>query len=591
MTKPTNDETNKKKKNLSRNDKVNADKGIATSNADTAREDIATSNADTTSEDIALNNANENMANNDSNNFVLVDTDANENILNDTDTNDFVLVDNDTNNDTQNTDNASEGTPHDMIIHNVKDSALVKKTKGELQNVDNSHDFVLVDKENENTQDIDNAIVETTTTGVLQSDDKLIKTKKTGFFQNKKLSGGNDNQNTNLTPAISSPQEDTAFKKKLKAFCKRYFIDAFSGMAQGLFCTLIIGTIIKQLGVLITKAGTGAGFAVGNALIVVGNIASLLMGAGIGVGIAKSLKSSNLVIFSAIVAGMVGSFSMNFVEGAFWANNIPINTIFLRPGNPIGAYVCSVLACEIGNLVSGKTKIDIILVPFVVVITSLISIYIAWPFVKLIDYIGIGIAKATAVTPAVMGIIISVSMGILLTMPTSSAAIWIAIATPILTNPASSATDVYSILLAGGAAVVGCSCHMVGFAVTSYRENGVGGLIAQGIGTSMIQIPNIMRKPIIMLPEIIASFILGPISTCGFKLLCGSSGGGMGTSGLVGVIDTITQSTAYGLDPALMWCGVIFLMFVFPAIITLTCSEIMRKLGWIKFGDMKLDNN
>lgn len=385
--------------------------------------------------------------------------------------------------------------------------------------------------------------------------------------------------------------EEKSFPKKAKAFCKRYFIDAFSGMAQGLFCTLIIGTIIKQLGILIAKAGTPAGLAVGNALIVTGTIASLLMGAGIGVGIAKSLKSSNLVLFTALVAGMIGSFSMNFVKGAFWPNDTPISMINLLPGNPIGAYVCTVLACEVGNKLSGKTKIDIILIPFVVTITALISIYIAWPFVKAIDYIGIGIAKATAITPAAMGIIIAVVMGILLTMPTSSAAIWIAVATPILgANAAASAVDINSMLLAGGAAVVGCSCHMVGFAVSSYRENGFGGLIAQGIGTSMLQIPNIMKKPVIMLPEIIASFILGPIATCCFGLKCGISGGGMGTSGFVGIIDTIACSTNAGMDPALMWCGIIFLMIVLPAVICLLVSELMRKIGWIKFGDMKLES-
>ncbi len=403
-------------------------------------------------------------------------------------------------------------------------------------------------------------------------------------------------KNSDLTAcsnvATATPEEYVPLtpKQHVKNFCKKYFIDAFSGMAQGLFCTLIIGTIIKELGKLILKANTPAGLAVGNALIVLGSIASLMMGAGIGIGIAKSLKAPNLVMFSAIIAGMVGSFSMKFVDGVFWTSGTAISTIALLPGNPIGAYVCTVFAVEIANKLSGKTKIDIILIPFVVSIVSLICIYVAWPFVKLVDLIGLGVAKATAITPAAMGIVIAVVMGILLTMPTSSAAIWIAVASPILSNPAAhSVADVNAILLAGGAATVGCACHMVGFAVTSYRENGFGGLIAQGIGTSMLQIPNIMKKPIIMLPEIIASFILGPISTCGFKLMCGASGGGMGTSGFVGIIDTITQSTANGLSPAMMWSGIILLMIVLPAVISLICSEIMRKFGWIKFGDMKLD--
>ena len=383
-------------------------------------------------------------------------------------------------------------------------------------------------------------------------------------------------------------KKDSPIKAKVKAFCTKYFIDAFSGMAQGLFCTLIIGTIIKELGKLICTAGTPAGYAVGNALIMMGSIASLLMGAGIGVGIAKALKANNLVMFTAIVAGMIGSFSMKFVDGAFWTEDamLGLASLKLLPGNPIGAYICSVLAIEVGKKVSG-TKIDIILVPFVVSIVSLISIYIAWPFVKLVDYIGLGVAKATYIAPAPMGMIVAIVMGVLLTMPTSSAAIWIAVATPVLASE--DPNLVYAMQLAGGAAVVGCACQMMGFAVASYRENGFGGFIAQGIGTSMLQIPNIMRKPIIILPEVLASFILGPISTCGFKLLCGASGGGMGTSGFVGVIDTINVSTSAGLNPAMMWCGVIFLLFVLPALLSFIFSEIFRKLGWIKFGDQKLD--
>ena len=392
-------------------------------------------------------------------------------------------------------------------------------------------------------------------------------------------------------------KEDSPFKKKAKAFFKTYFIDAFSGMAQGLFCTLIIGTIIKTIGELICKAGTPTGYAVGNALRTMGVIAQFLMGAGVGIGIAKALKANNLVMFTAAIAGMVGSFSLIFVNGTdgkgivFWTEELAMQgfvNLPMKPGDPIGAYICTVLAVECGKKVSG-TKIDIILVPFVVSIVSLISIYFAWPFVTLVKLIGEGIAEATHIAPAPMGMIIAVVMGILLTMPTSSAAIWIALAAPVLNNPANSPEIIYAMQLAGGAAVVGCSCQMIGFAVASYRENGFGGFIAQGIGTSMLQIPNIMRKPRIMIPEIVASLILGPISTCGFKLLCGWSGGGMGTSGFVGVIDTIAVSTAGGLDPAMMWCGVIFLLFVFPAIISFAVSEIMRHFGWIKFGDQKLD--
>ena len=198
-----------------------------------------------------------------------------------------------------------------------------------------------------------------------------------------------------------------------------------------------------------------------------------------------------------------------------------------------------------------------------------------------VNQLGVLIAAATKITPFVMGVVISVIMGIVLTMPTSSAAIWVAVASPVLTN--GTPDQINAILLAGGAATVGCACHMVGFAVASYRENGFGGLIAQGLGTSMLQIPNIMKKPIIMLPMIISSAILGPFSTCVFGLLCGSSGGGMGTSGLVGVIDLFTYTQG-----ALGVVGIILLMIVLPAILNVVISEFMRKKGWIKPGDMKL---
>ena len=186
-------------------------------------------------------------------------------------------------------------------------------------------------------------------------------------------------------------------------------------------------------------------------------------------------------------------------------------------------------------LYAGKTKLDIILIPLGTLVLCLAGVFIAYPFIWLIIKLGDLIAVATNASPFFMGIIIAVIMGVLLTMPTSSAAIWIAVSSNV------SLANQSAMLVAGGAAVVGCACHMVGFAVASYRENGVGGLISQGLGTSMLQIPNIMKKPIIMLPMIIASAICGPLATCVFKLLCNASGGGMGTSGFVGIIDLFNK--------------------------------------------------
>lgn len=358
----------------------------------------------------------------------------------------------------------------------------------------------------------------------------------------------------------------------LKALPKRYFITAFSGMAQGLFVTLIAGTILSQI-----ASWIGDNY-FGNTLLYIANIAKTLMGAGIGVGIAHALGKNKLLVFSSAVAGMVGAFADKLMLGS-----APLTALGLgAPGNPIGAYVVTMLVVEIVGAYAGKTKLDILLVPLGSLLLSFAGVFVAFPFIWLVNQLGALIAIATDATPFVMGIVIAVIMGVLLTMPTSSAAIWVAVASPVLAGGVDGA-GYQAMLLAGGAATVGCACHMVGFAVASYRENGVGGLISQGIGTSMLQIPNIMKKPVIMLPMIISSAILGPLSTCVFSLKCGASGGGMGTSGLVGVFDLFNYTSG-----PLGVVGIILLMIVLPAILNLVISEFMRKKGWIKEGDMKL---
>ena len=368
-------------------------------------------------------------------------------------------------------------------------------------------------------------------------------------------------------------------KEKIKAILNRWFITAFSGMAQGLFCTLIAGTILGQIG-----KWSGDNY-FGNTITTIANFAKTLMGAGIGVGIAYYLKKSKLLVFSAGVAGIVGAFADTLVYRGTGIEVLKLGSC----GNPIGAYVVTMLVVEVCGLYEGKTKLDIILIPLGAMILSFAGVYLAYPFILLINELGRLIAVATNATPFVMGVVISVIMGILLTMPTSSAAIWITLAKPVFDNPALIGTAEYNaMLLAGGAAVTGCAAHMIGFAVTSFRENGVSGLISQGIGTSMLQIPNIMRKPVIMLPEIIASAILGPLSTCVFKMNCGFSGGGMGTSGLVGVFDVIDRNAQ--MNPFMLALTIALLLFILPAAISLACSEFMRKKGVINFGDMKLDD-
>ncbi|GHU40955.1 PTS sugar transporter subunit IID [Spirochaetia bacterium] len=357
--------------------------------------------------------------------------------------------------------------------------------------------------------------------------------------------------------------------KKFKALCTRWFIDAFTGMAHGLFCTLIAGLIIKQIGTLVGDNNAG------RLLILIGNTASALTGAGIGAGIAKQLKAGNLVIFAAMIAGVVGGNSAQIISSGYALNTAALTagTIAIRAGDPIGAYIAALIAVELGIFLTGKTKLDIIVLPLsMMIITAAITVTICPPIIKLMAAIGSGINRAAELQPFIMGIIIAVSVGVLLTLPTSSAAICISIG---ITG------------IAGGAAVVGCCCQMVGFAVQSFRENKVSGLIAQGLGTSMLQIPNLMKKPVIIVPPIIASAICGPLSTLVFKLQCAPAGAGMGTSGLVGVITTYISSKNVVPGGTLI-SGIVLLEFVLPAVICLVVSEIFRKKQWIKFGDMQL---
>ncbi|MBE7067831.1 MAG: PTS sugar transporter subunit IIC [Clostridiales bacterium] len=362
----------------------------------------------------------------------------------------------------------------------------------------------------------------------------------------------------------------------LKALPKRYFITAFSGMAQGLFVTLIAGTILEQI------AGWIGDNYIGNTLLYIANIAKSLMGAGIGVGIAHALGKNKLLVFSSAVVGMVGAFAGGLVFGG---TPTAIALTSGAPGNPIGAYVVTMFVIEIVSLYAGKTKLDIILIPLGAMLLAVAGVYVAWPFIQLIDLL----AKLLVITinageavKIIVGVLIAVVMGILLTMPTSSAAIWIAIARSetALSNP-----EVFAI--AGGAAVAGCAAHMIGFAVATFKENKVSGLISQGIGTSMLQIPNIMKKPIIMLPEIIASAISGLVAVL-LNIRCTDVGGGMGTSGLVGLFGVIDACSAYSIPVVNTVLGIVLCLFVIPAVVSFFASEFMRKKGWIKEGDMLL---
>ena len=343
-------------------------------------------------------------------------------------------------------------------------------------------------------------------------------------------------------------------KKNIDLSPKTYFITAMGAMAQGLFASLLIGTIIKTIGEWFSLDFLLelAGFAMNG----------YVCGAAIGIAVASALKATPLVLYSCAAVGACG-----YMVGTSVADVESLVT-----AGPAGAFLCVLVACEIGKLESGSTKVDIIITPALTLLSGFAVAKLICPGVAYVMYyMGLFINTATELHPLVMGMIVSALVGILLTLPISSAAVcsMIGIAG-----------------LAGGAALAGCCCQMVGFAVMSFRENRVGGLIAQGLGTSMLQMGNIVKKPVIWLPPILASIIAGPIATMVFRLECTGVSAGMGTCGLVGPLGAITAAAEKDL---LFWVGLIVVCLILPAVLTLIFSEIMRKIGLIKKDDLKLE--
>ncbi|SHH30131.1 PTS transporter subunit IIC [Tepidibacter thalassicus] len=331
---------------------------------------------------------------------------------------------------------------------------------------------------------------------------------------------------------------------------REYFTKTLNGMALGLFSSLIIGLILKQIGDLYNL----------NSISTFGKTAQFLMGPAIGAGVAYSLGASPLVIFASLITGGIGAQTVNLTEAG----------AMLKIGDPVGAFVASLIGAEIGRLISGKTKVDIVLVPAtVIIIGGFVGVFISPVISSMMIALGDFINKATELKPIPMGIILAITMGMILTLPISSAALSIALG---LNG------------LAAGAALVGCCAQMIGFAVSSYKENGFGGFIAQGFGTSMLQVPNIIKNPFIWIPPILTSAILGPLSTTVFKMKTNSIGAGMGTSGLVGQISTMAVMGKSSIT------NILILHFILPSIITFLISEFMRKKGYIKYGDMKINS-
>ena len=353
-------------------------------------------------------------------------------------------------------------------------------------------------------------------------------------------------------------------RKDIVISAKRYGIDALSAMAQGLFCSLLIGTIINTIGTQFHIAWLTTPVAnVGGIEYTVGGLATAMSGPAMAVAIGRALNSPPLVLFSLITAG----FASNALGGA---------------GGPLAVLFVTIITAEIGKAVAGETKIDILVTPLVTIAVGVaLSALLAPPLGTLAMKVGNIIMWATELQPFLMGILVSVVVGMALTLPISSAAICAALG---LTG------------LAGGAAVAGCCAQMIGFAVMSFPENGWGGLVSQGLGTSMLQMGNIVKNPRIWIAPTVTSAITGPIATCIFRMQMNGApvSGGMGTCGMVGPIGVYTgwvNDIAAGTKTAITamdWIGLILICIVLPAVICPLINRFLKKAGWVKPGDTKL---
>ena len=373
----------------------------------------------------------------------------------------------------------------------------------------------------------------------------------------------------------------------MNRFVKRYFIDAMSGMAQGLFASLLVGTIIRTLGQQLLRLGENPIF---QFLVDAGSFCceAHVVGAAMAVGIGFAMGVHGLVLFSLITVGAAA----NTLGGA---------------GGPLAVLIIAIISAEVGTLVSKKTKVDILVTPVATILSGCLAAVLCAKYIGVAaSWVGKLIMLTTELHPFVMGILVSVVVGVALTLPISSAAICAALG---LTG------------LAGGAAVAGCCAQMVGFAVMSFRKNRWGGVVSQGLGTSMLQMPNIVKNPKIWIPAILTSAITGPVSTCVFKMTMNGAAvsSGMGTCGLVGQIGVITgwfnpsqQAVSWAVHKAekagmaaekiaeisqetlavhpgfMEWFGLLMVCFVLPGVICWALSLLLRKIGWIKDGDLKL---
>lgn len=351
----------------------------------------------------------------------------------------------------------------------------------------------------------------------------------------------------------------------MKKLWNHIFVDGLNGMAFGFFCTYAIGTILQQLGVLLAKD-------LGDMFLTLGGVAIILTGAGIGIGMASKFQVPTTVALSAAVSGMVGAYAPNIYQSSVLGSDGVVK--LSGPGDPLGAFIAALVAIEVGIILTGKTEFDLILTPSVSTGLGSVCGLLAAPLIdKVMEKLALLVQWGISQDKLAMGMVVSAIMCLLSLLPISTINLCIML---------------HLDGLAAGAATIGCCCSMIGFAVSSYRDNKFAGLFIQGIGTAKVQLPNILRRPLILLPSLLSSLVLGGISTYVFKLTNTAQGAGTGTTGLVGCLSTyeaMVEST--GSSQALV---IISLMcFVLPGVFALGISEGMRKMNLLKDGDMKIE--
>ncbi|MCQ2492388.1 MAG: PTS sugar transporter subunit IIC [Lachnospiraceae bacterium] len=350
----------------------------------------------------------------------------------------------------------------------------------------------------------------------------------------------------------------------IKKWYDKIFVDGLAGMANGIFVTLIIGTILSQLAGL-----SSASYA--KYVVQIADVLKILMGAGIGIGMAAKYKQGPMVSICGAIAGMIGSYAQPILSTDMISSG---KVVFEGAGEPLGAFIAAFVALQVGQILNGKTPFAAFLTPLVsIFLGGAAGLWIGHPISQVMARIGVMITWATGKSPFVMGICVAALMGLVFTLPLSATALAISLN---LNG------------LAGGAALIGCCTHMIGFAVIGIKDNNIGGFLAQAVGTSKLQLPNIMKKMLILIPTVVASGIMGPISTCIFRITCGPEAAGIGNTAFLGPVMAYRDMVANGRDDLFSLIEIFLVCFVLPAVVTKFIAKFLVKDGVIKGGDFKL---